>query len=190
MNTQMKAYDRNFVKQLGRGDRKVQKQLFEKLYAPMFRVCQRYIVQADEAEDCLMKGFLKAFQQINRFEYHHEEGLFWWIRKIMVNECLMALRKGSNFFMSIEEDSGRESGTEAEVLDQMNAEDLNSLIMLLPTGYRTVFCLYVIEGYDHREVSEMLNITESTSRTQLAKAKTKLRDMLGKMNYEHGYAGK
>ena len=156
----------------------------------MFRVCQRYIVQADEAEDCLMKGFLKVFQRINQFEYYNEESLFWWIRKIMVNECLMMLRKNNNFFLSIEEDSGRESGIEAEVLDQMNAEDLNSLIMLLPTGYRTVFCLFVIEGYDHREVSEMLNITESTSRTQLAKAKMKLRQMLEKTNYEHGYAGK
>jgi RNA polymerase sigma factor (sigma-70 family) len=186
----MKAYDKDFVKQLGRGDRKVQKQLFEKLYAPMFRVCQRYIVQNDEAEDCLMKGFLKAFQQIAQFEYQHEESLFWWIRKIMVNECLMMLRKNNNFFLSIEEDSNQEAGIDADVCDTLNAEDLNGLIMLLPAGYRTVFCLYVIEGYDHREVSEMLDITESTSRTQLAKAKTKLRDMLGKINYEHGYAGK
>jgi RNA polymerase sigma factor (sigma-70 family) len=186
----MKAYDKNFVKQLSRDDRQAQKHLFEKLYAPMFRVCQRYIVQADEAEDCLMKGFLKAFQQISQFEYHHEESLFWWIRKIMVNECLMVLRKSSNFFMSIEEDSRQELGTDADVWDTLNAEDLNSLIMLLPTGYRTVFCLFVIEGYDHREVAEMLDITESTRRTQLAKAKTKLRGMLDKMNYEHGYAGK
>jgi RNA polymerase sigma factor (sigma-70 family) len=186
----MKAYDKDFVKQLSRYDRKAQKYLFEKLYAPMFRVCQRYIIQADEAEDCLMKGFLKAFQQISQFEYHNEESLFWWIRKIMVNECLMMLRKNNNFFMSIEEDSREELSIEAEILDKMNAEDLNNLIMLLPTGYRTVFCLFVIEGYDHREVAGMLDITESTSKTQLAKAKMKLRQMLGKMNYEHGYAGK
>src|SRR5690242_4095887 len=100
----MKAYDKEFIKQLTKPDRTAQKRLFEQLYAPMFRVCNRYVPQQDEAEDCLMRGFMKVFQQIEKFEYINEQSLFWWIRKIMVNEALMVVRKKHNFYMMSEEE--------------------------------------------------------------------------------------
>lgn len=167
----------------------VQKQLFEQLYGSMFRVCQRYIVKTDEAEDCVMKGFLKAFQQMERFEYSTDESLFWWVRKIMVNEALMEVRKKHNFYMIPEEDLP-DTPIEAEVWNRMDAEDLNSLVLRLPTGYRTVFSLHVVEGYEHKEIAEMLDITESTSKTQLIKAKAKLRLMITQMKITYGNVGR
>ena len=89
----MKPYSKEFIRKLEHADKAAQKQLFTELFAPMFRVCQRYIVKTDEAEDCVMKGFMKVFQQIDTLRYQNEESLFKWIRKIMVNESLMELRK-------------------------------------------------------------------------------------------------
>jgi len=167
----------------------VQKQLFEQLYGAMFRVCQRYIVKTDEAEDCVMKGFLKAFQQMERFEYGTDESLFWWVRKIMVNEALMEVRKKHNFYMIPEEDLP-DTPVDAEVWNRMDAEDLNGIVLRLPTGYRTVFSLHVVEGYEHKEIAEMLGITESTSKTQLIKAKAKLKQMITQMKITYGNVGR
>jgi len=185
----MKLYDKQFIKQLYRNERLVQKQLFEQLYASMFRVCHRYILQQDEAEDCVMKGFLKVFQQINTFEYKDEQSLFWWIRKIMVNEALMVVRKKHNFYMMVEEEIP-EISVEADVWLKLDAEDLNKMIMRLPMGYRTVFSLFVIEGYTHKEIAEMLGISESTSKSQLVKAKAKLRLIVEQMNAGYGNTGR
>jgi RNA polymerase sigma factor (sigma-70 family) len=185
----MRIYDREFVKRIHHNDRIAQKQLFEQLYAGMFRVCQRYIVKTDEAEDCVMKGFLKAFQQADRFEYSSDESLFWWIRKIMVNEALMEVRKKHNFYMIPEEDLP-DTPVEADVWSKMDADDLNSIILRLPTGYRAVFSLHVIEGYEHKEIAEMLGITESTSKTQLIKAKAKLKLVITQMKMTYGNVGR
>lgn len=185
----MKHYDKQFIKLLYKGERATQKQVFEQLYASMFRVCHRYILQQDEAEDCLMKGFLKVFQQIEKFEYKDEQSLFWWIRKVMVNEALMVIRKKNNFYMMAEENMP-EIIVDADIWSKLDAEDLNTMIMRLPTGYRTVFSLFVIEGYEHKEIAEMLGITESTSKSQLAKSKAKLRQIMEQMNSGYGNVGR
>jgi len=185
----MKYYDKHFIKQLNKGERLVQKQLFEELYASMFRVCQRYVLPHDEAEDCVMKGFLKVFQQIGKFEYRDEKSLFWWIRKIMLNEALMVARKKHNFYIMAEEKM-QEIAVDADIWLKLDAEDLNTMIMQLPTGYRTVFCLFVVEGYEHKEIAELLGITESTSKSQLQKAKIKLRLIVEQMNSGYGNVGR
>ena len=185
----MKIYTKEFVRQLKSGERIVQKQLFEQLYSAMFRICNRYIIQQDEAEDCLMKAFMKVFQQIEKFEYKDEQSLFWWIRKIMVNESLMVVRKKHNFYIMADEEM-LEIKVDADVWLKLDAEDLNAIIMRLPTGYRTVFSLFVIEGYEHKEIANILEITESTSKTQLAKAKAKLRQILEQMNLGYGNVGR
>lgn len=185
----MRTYDQEFTRKLVKGDRAAQKQVFEQLYASMFRVCNRYVVQQDEAEDCLMKGFMKMFQQIGKFEYRDEQSLFFWTRKIMVNEALMVVRKKHNFYMMPEEDMP-ELKVDADVWNKLDAEDLYGLVMRLPTGYRTVFSLHVVEGYEHKEIASMLGITESTSKTQLAKAKVKLRQLLEQMNMAYGQVGR
>lgn len=181
----MRTYPKAFIQKFVDGDRAVQKQLFEQLYAPIFRVCQRYIVKTDEAEDCLMKGFLKVFQQFDKFEYTDDQSLFWWIRKIMVNESLMEIRKKHNFYMMPEENIP-EIAVDADIWKRMDAEDLNSFILRLPTGYRTVFSLHVVEGYEHKETAHMLGITESTSKTQLIKAKARLKLMIAQFKMAYG----
>ena len=95
----------------------------------------------------------------------------------MVNESLMFIRQKHNFLLSIE-DQFTDVSIEAEVISEIEAEELNSMILSLPTGYRTVFNLNVVEGYEHKEIAAMLGITESTSRTQLAKAKARLKLLL------------
>ena len=173
----MKQYNEEFIRKCRKGNRNMQRVLFEELYAPMFRISMRYVGNVADAEDCMMKGFMKVFQKLESFRYEGEQSLFAWIRKIMVNESLMFIRQKHNFLISIEEQPG-EAMLPAEIMQRYDAEELNSLILQLPTGYRTVFNLNVVEGYDHKEIAKMLGITESTSRTQLAKAKTKLRKML------------
>ena len=185
----MKHFSHEFIEACRKGDSAKQKELFESLYAPMFRVCHRYAGQHADAEDCLMKGFMKVFQNIQKFRYENEKSLFVWIRKIMVNESLMFIRQKHNFLLSIEEQYADVS-MDAEVISGMEAEELNLLILSLPTGYRTVFNLNVVEGFDHGEIAGMLGITESTSRTQLAKAKARLKSMLQQNSISNEKSGR
>jgi RNA polymerase sigma factor (sigma-70 family) len=144
----------------------------------MFRVCLRYINHIAEAEDTVMCGFMKAFQNMEGFKYEGEHSFFAWIRRIMVNESLMLLRKRkTNFLLSLDETLNN-LPSDLELISSLNAEDINTLIMQLPVGYRTVFNLYVVEGYGHKEIAVILNISESTSRTQLAKARNKLQSQI------------
>ncbi len=173
----MKHFTEDFIDECRRGNAKSQKHLFEQLYAPMFRICLRYTGQHADAEDCMMKGFMKVFQNIGRFNYEGEASLFIWARKIMVNESLMFIRQKHSFLLSIEEQYSDVS-MPAEAIINYNAEELNNMVLSLPLGYRTVFNLNVVEGYDHKEIAGILGISESTSRTQLAKAKGRLKKMI------------
>lgn len=173
----MIPFEPEFLERCRQGDKIAQKRLFEQLYGPMYRVCLRYVNQQAEAEDCLMRGFMKAFKSIDLFEARNPNDFFFWVRKIMVNESLMALRKRNNFILSIEEELTHEPVAD-DTLSSLEAEAIAQLIAQLPTGYRTVFNLYVVEGYDHKEIAGMLGISENTSRTQLAKARKKLQTHL------------
>jgi RNA polymerase sigma-70 factor (ECF subfamily) len=173
----MIPFDQAFIKRCRKGDPVAQKHLFEKLYAPMYRLCFRYVGQQAEAEDCLMKGFMKSFQRFDSFEYMNEQSLFVWIRKVMVNECLMELRKMSTLSL-IPQEVLPESPAYDYTLENMAAEEIYKLVVELPAGYRTVFNLAIIEGHSHQEIAAMLNITESTSRSQLVKARNLLRSKI------------
>src|SRR5574343_252686 len=121
-----------------------QKLVFDGLFNSMFRVCQRYVVRVDEAEDCVMKGFMKAFQQIDRFEYVHEWSFMHWLKRIMVNESLMAIRKQTNLGLVAIEDNPTDLALEDELLQQLDAKYLFDVIMKLPPGYRTVLNMFVV----------------------------------------------
>lgn len=184
----MASFDDKFVHQCKSGDKKAQKILFERMYAPMFRVCMRYLSQHADAEDCLMLGFMKVFKNLGSFQYNGENSLAVWMRKIMVNEALMLIRQKRNLMFVVEENT-IDVPMQAEIINSMDAEELNYHIMKLPTGYRTVFNLNVIEGYDHKEIASLLKISEVTSRTQLAKAKSKLRIMISQTTRSYGEQG-
>jgi RNA polymerase sigma-70 factor (ECF subfamily) len=175
------------IKQLKQGNTALQKLVFEKCFSAMFRVCQRYVFKTDEAEDCVMKGFLKAFQQIDKFEYEHENSFMFWLKRIMVNEALMALRKQNNFNL-VNIENVPEIAFDDAFLEQLEAQYLFDAILKLPTGYRTVLNMFIVEGFSHQEIATALGITEGTSKSQLAKAKAKLKNLITQKQYGYGNA--
>ena len=154
----------------------------------MYRVCLRYLASQAEAEDCLMRGMMKAFQKIDGFEYTGEYSFFAWLRSIVVNECLMEIRR-KNYLMLVPEEYASDIHDGHDIISALSAEELFEMIANLPTGYRTVFNLYVIEGFAHSEIAEKLDITESTSRTQLAKARNSLKIMITQSEIRYGTNG-
>jgi RNA polymerase sigma factor (sigma-70 family) len=146
----------------------------------MLGLCRRYLgVQAD-AEDALLNGFFKALSQIHTFE---DKGSFeGWLRRIMVNECLMALRKRLRFPEATELSDVQVRSAE-NPMAMMAATDLMAMVASLPEGYRTVLNLHAIEGFKHHEIAEMLGISINTSKSQLILAKNKLRSMAGQNVY-------
>lgn len=142
------------------------------MYAPkMLGVCRRYVDDIETSQDLLQEGFVKVFGKIDTYK---GEGVFaGWIRRIFVNTSLEYLRKNSSmkFSVAIEECKNIEDEFNTSVLSELTTEDLLNCVAQLPIGYRTVFNLYAIEGYSHNEIAEMLNIKESSSQSQLTRAR-------------------
>jgi RNA polymerase sigma factor (sigma-70 family) len=165
-----------------KGLAKAQQQVYDKYAGRMLSLCRRYLADAMEAEDCMIEGFVKIFNKVKDFR---NEGSFeGWMKRIMVNEALMALRK-QQMHVSMDQ-------TEAEYTPQLQAQqhdvatdDLFKLVQALPVGYRTVFNMYAIEGYSHAEIAQKLSISEGTSKSQLSRARAILQQNLLEMDY-HG----
>lgn len=154
-----------------------QKKLFDVFSREMFNVCFRYLKQDENAEDALSRGFTKIFHSITHFEYRENSSLKAWIKKIMINECLMELRK-KNSLTLVSEDMAEEVVYNDSGLEKIDAVYIIDAIKSLPAGYRTVLNLFAIEGYSHGEIAEMLGINEGTSRSQLNKARRLLKQKL------------
>ena len=156
------------------GRSRSQRRFYDRFCIPMYRVCYRYLKNEFDTEDALTTGFTKAFEAIGSQNFKSESHVFNWLKRIMINESLMSLRTQVQFQELDQETIG--SGYEEEsALDQMQAEDLYALIQDLPKGYRAIFNLYVVDGYSHTEIAQELRISESTSRSQLVKARKMLR---------------
>lgn len=158
---------------------RAQKVVYERYAGKMLAVCTRYVANKADAEEIMIDGFMRVFQKINQFR---EDGSFeGWIRRIMVTESLMFLRKHKSWHseMGIDEMPGEPDYEWAETT--LEADDLLRLINQLPDGYRTVFNLYAIEGYSHTEIAEMLGISEGTSKSQLSRARVLLQTNLKKL---------
>jgi RNA polymerase sigma-70 factor (ECF subfamily) len=165
------------VKEAKRGSTAAQKCLFDQFAEKMLLVCQRYVKSPQDAEELFLNGFYKFFSKIASFTYQGDAALYAWLKKIMINECLMFLR-AKNVFTIVTEASAEEIPLPEEALDNLSAEEIFRLIIQLPVGYRTVFNLYAIEGMNHGEIAGMLNISEGTSRSQYSKAKLLLQKIL------------
>lgn len=161
-----------------RNNRRAQKTLYKTFAQKMFMHCYRYVQQKEDAEEILSEGFIKVFANLSKIEYRDAKSFEGWIKKIMINESLMFLRKQKIKF------SDQEGTSQIEIIqtsdNDLIAEDIYRLIRSLPIGYRTVFNLSAIEGYSHKEIARKLNITESTSRSQLTKARKKLQELMTK----------
>lgn len=149
-----------------------QRALFQQYAGKMLTVCRRYARHDQEAEDMLQDAFIKVFNNIQKFR---QEGSFeGWIRRIVVNTALKSISKSSFKKEKIGIERMPDSSEEPTVLAQLGEEELLRIIRNLPDGYRVVFNLYAIEGFSHREIAKELNIMESTSRSQLVKARRML----------------
>jgi RNA polymerase sigma factor (sigma-70 family) len=154
-----------------------QKNLYDKFSRKMMGVCLRYSESQEEAEDVLQNGFVTVFQNITSFKgLGSFEG---WIRKIMVNTALTNIRKNKKLKQNVSLDNvSFMLPSSNQVADNFAANDLLKLIQTLPTGFRTVFNLYAIEGYSHKEIGDLLNISEGTSKSQYSRAKAHLQKMI------------
>jgi RNA polymerase sigma factor (sigma-70 family) len=154
-----------------------QRELYNKYSSKMLAVCYRYGHNREDAEDMLQEGFIKVFLQMHTFE---NRGAFeGWIRRIIVHTCINILKKNKKFNESV--DIIYATGIqvrEESVPAIIQAKQVVECIRLLPIGYRTVLNLYAVEGYSHREIADMLDIEESTSRSQYTRAKAMLEDIL------------
>jgi len=160
-------------------NRQMQQRVYEKYSPKMLGVCKRYLKDPMAAEDALVEAFFKVFTKIDQFQGAGSfEG---WIRRIVVNESLMHLRKRKPTELGFEPLES-DAKTVLTVQDTLEAEDILALLAKLPKGYRTVFNLYVIEGYKHREIAEKLEISINTSKSQLILAKKKMQDLVNQQN--------
>lgn len=150
-------------------NRQAQKELYDVMSPKMFAVCMRYCSNRELAQDVLQEGFVKVF--MNLMKYRGDGSFEGWVRKIFVNTAVEHFRKESRMFSVSDSESVMESLSNHHEIDELEMEDMIKMIQKLSTGYRTIFNLYVIEGYSHKEIAEMLNISEGTSKSQLARAR-------------------
>jgi RNA polymerase sigma-70 factor (ECF subfamily) len=158
-----------------------QRELYEKYSPKMLAACYRYGHSREDAEDMLQEGFIKVFSMIHTFE--NRGSLEGWIRRIMVHTCINILKKNKRFNESV--DLIHATGVqvrEESIPSIIQAKEVIESIRLLPLGYRTVLNLYAIEGFSHREIAAMLDVEESTSRSQYTRAKAMLEDILVRKN--------
>jgi len=168
MQSNQMISDADLIKGCIEGDRRMQKQLYDQFSPKMYAVCLRYMGNADDAQDILQEGFIKIFKNLERFR---GEGSFeGWVRRIFVNTAIEHIRKKKlNLSLTEKEDTIEFKSVSA--VENINEKDLLKIVSDLSPGYRSVFNLYVVEGFSHKEIGELLGINEGTSKSQLARAR-------------------
>lgn len=160
------------------GNRRMQEELYRRFSPRMYAVCLRYAGTAEEAQDILQEGFIKVYKKLGTFR---GEGSFeGWIRRIFVNTAIEHFRRKKYLQPVTEREENTLEGNYLSVLDDLAERDIMDLVQQLSPGYRTVFNMYVVEGYTHKEIGDMLGISEGTSKSQLSRAKVILQEMVKK----------
>ena len=168
--------EEELIKQCVRNQPKAQRQVYETYSSLMYGVCLRYIKEPESAEEIMITGFTKIFDKINQFKF---EGSFeGWMRRVMVNESLTYIRKNKYMYLEVDIEKADREPDLTYLGNELAAEDLLKMIQQLPMGYRTVFNLYAIEGYSHREIANQLGVSENTSKSQLSRARSLLKRYL------------
>ena len=170
------------VEKLRKKDHRTQEYFYKTNAKTMFLVCYRYLNNEEEAAEALNDGFHKVFTQISKFKDGGIQGLQAWTRRIMINECLQMIRKRKNIQFVDADRLGNEHSDYHPDLE-LESRQYYQLIQELPINYRTVFNLFVIEGYAHGEIAQMLNIEENTSRSHLLRARHVLKKKIQKLYY-------
>jgi RNA polymerase sigma factor (sigma-70 family) len=156
------------------GNRRMQEELYRRFSPRMYAVCLRYAGNAEEAEDILQEGFIKIYKKLGSFR---SEG---WVRRIFVNTAIEHFRRKRYLQPVTEKEESTLEGNYLSVLDNLAERDILELVQQLSPGYRTVFNMYVVEGYTHKEIGDILGISEGTSKSQLSRAKVILQQMVKK----------
>ncbi|MFS4417866.1 RNA polymerase sigma factor [Maribacter sp. 2307ULW6-5] len=171
--------EKQLIKKAVAGRADAQERLYRAHAPKMLGVCRQYVKDVHFAEDVMVQGFLKVFSQLHTFRFQGSfEG---WVRRIMVRESISYLRKQQ--FVVYDDDLCQQQGTVGtDAVSDLDTEHIQLLIDALPQGYKAVFVLYTVEGYKHHEIAELLQISESTSKTQLLKARRTLQEQLKKQN--------
>jgi len=168
----------NILHRVQRKERKAQQTLYDK-YAPLFfAICLRYVKEKMSAEDVMITSFYKIFTKID--QYKNQGSFEGWMKRIVINESLMHLRKHNNLNLHVDVEKAPQIKEDAVILNELYLDDMLEMLEELPNGYRTVFNLYVIEGYKHREIAELLGISINTSKSQLILAKKKFKELYKK----------
>ncbi len=170
--------ERELVEGCQREDRRCQELLYARFARRMYAVCLRYARHQLEAEDLAQEGFIRVFDKLHGFRM--EGSLEGWIRRIMVHTCINQYRKKAFQNESFGLEHVPEQPVDPTAVESLGQAELIALVQALPDGYRMVFNMFAIEGYDHAEIAELIGCGESTSRSQLAKARRMLQDKITK----------
>jgi RNA polymerase sigma factor (sigma-70 family) len=159
------------------GDRKAQFELYRLYSKAMYNICLRMMHTSENAEDALQNAFVDVFSKMHTYRYESPIGA--WIKRIVINNCINLIKKKKLDLIELNENVlhiPEELSTPSE--PKYTIQNIQNAIQQLPDGYRVVFCLYAMEGYDHEEIGEILGVTEATSKSQYSRAKARLRDIL------------
>lgn len=176
--------DKSLISLCKQGSQKAHKEVYTSCIPYVYSIVKRYVNNQEDIKDIIQEIFANIFTKIDSFD--SEKGTWnTWIRKIAVNQSLLHLRKNKNFsILNPIDESPVQYIDESEVLDQLTRKDIDRMLANMPNGYKIVFMLCIIDGYNHTEISERLNITKETSRSQLNRAKKWLKNQISK---DHKY---
>lgn len=179
MTTAYQEIHRELIELSKAGNNKAQYQLYQLYAKAMFNVCCRMMKTREEAEDMLQESFTEAFLKLSTFRYESSFGA--WLKRIVVNGCINELkkRKADLVFPEVMPDGRHEENDGEDVeMTKLKVNDIIKAMEELPEGYRVIFSLYLLEGYDHSEIAQIMDISESTSKSQFLRAKRKLKEIL------------
>lgn len=176
------THERALIEACLKGDQKAHKQLYDKHVRTMFGICLRYSSSYDEAKDLLQEGFIKVFTKLSQFS--HNGSFEGWMKRIFVNTALEHFRNQKKWMSETEIEAADENPHHDYTLEKISQKEILQVMNQMAPGYRTVLNLYIIEGYSHAEIAEMLGISENTSKSQLSRARVILQQELLKLkNY-------
>ncbi|MFC2087433.1 RNA polymerase sigma factor [Bacteroidota bacterium] len=177
---------KDVVEACKKGDSRSQYKLYQLYSRAMFNICYRMMNNREEAEDMLQESFSEAFLKLDTFRYESNFGA--WLKRIVINKCINEIKRKKTEVFYVDDVYTLEKNKDEEYVDveeiKLNVQKVQKVMEELPEGYRIIFSLYLLEGYDHKEISEILGITESTSKSQYMRAKQKIRNILNTMQNE------
>lgn len=165
------------------GNSKAQFQLYQLYARAMFNICYRMMNNREEAEDMLQESFSEAFLRLGTFRFESSFGA--WLKRIAINKCINTLKKRKADLIMVENLPEHQEGNEnADEVPGISIEHVQRAMEKLPEGYRVIFSLYLLEGYDHAEISQIMGISEATSKSQFSRAKQRIKEII--INQQHG----